>query len=110
MKQFELGYVVGLLEGEGCFSLRQSGPANKYRRKYASVEVQSADRDVLERLLEYLGVGTIGGPYKTREKHHAPMYSWRVSTDVAIAVMKLVLPHMSARRRDRIEEVIRDSC
>jgi hypothetical protein len=103
MSDFELGWVVGLLEGEGCFSIDR--PANR-PNVYVRVEVQTADRDVLERLAEYTGLAGVYGPYKTRSKKHAPMFGWHVTGKIAVELMELVRNHMGGRRQRRIGEVL----
>lgn len=102
MSKFELGWVAGLLEGEGCFTAR--APKKSSTKLYLSVDVQSGDRDVIERLIQYTGLGKLGGPYKTRARHHTPMYGWKLSSQPAEILMETILPHMCGRRADRIRE------
>jgi hypothetical protein len=51
----ELWWVAGFLEGEGCFGYWESKPGYPY----VSIDVQSADRDVLERLVTYTVIETL---------------------------------------------------
>lgn len=105
MSQRELGWVAGILEGEGCFSAYK----NKWKEKtylHAKIEVQSADRDVIDRIYEYTKLGTIGGPYKTRSAKHSPMHSWRVQGDDAKTLMRVVFDLMGKRRQEKIKLVL----
>lgn len=73
-----------------------------------NIDLQSTDKDVLERVVKYTGIGSVGGPYKTRSPHHSPMFGWKIQSFPAIQVMKAILPYMSNRRRGRIEEVLQN--
>jgi hypothetical protein len=97
----ELWWIAGLLEGEGCFTIQDR------MKKWASlrIEMQTADRDVLERVVEFTGLGKVNGPYKTRAAHHSPMYGWHLYGRTAIAFVAKVYPLLCDRRRARIEEI-----
>lgn len=111
MSEFEFGYVIGILEGEGCFSIhKQYGrPPERKVYVYPKIEVQGSDRDTLEKMVEFTGIGKVTGPYKTRAKHHSPMFAWRMSSRESLNLMNKVLPFMSERRQERIREVIEET-
>jgi hypothetical protein len=98
MAKHELWWVAGLLEGEGCFGTQKSG--------YVTIQVQTADREVIEKLVEFTGLGHVSGPFKTRAAHHAPMYGWHPSGANAVALIELVYPLLSSRRQARIDETL----
>lgn len=106
MSKYEMGWVAGLLEGEGCFTQRKNGTGTKI---YPAIDVQSGDRDVIEKLIAYTGLGNIGGPYKTRSPKHTPMFGWKMSSASARLIMTTLIPHMCERRKTRIEEVLKNS-
>lgn len=95
---FTLGWMVGLLEGEGCFTwspLRDG-------KKTPLVQILMTDRDTIDRysVLVGNGVGT-----KTREGKK-DIYRVRTTGQPATQIMIVVQPHMSARRAGRIEEIL----
>ena len=104
MKQRDLGWVVGILEGEGSFCLNT--PMKKYPHyRYARIHVGMTDRDVVARLAKLLG-GNVLGPYL--KGNNRPMYEWQASGTRAVPLMRLVLPMMGRRRRAKIREILRE--
>jgi hypothetical protein len=102
MSKHELWWVAGFLEGEGCFSRRESHPGYSY----PNIDVQTSDRDVLDRLVEITGTGRVSGPFATRAAHHRPMYGWKKVGKEARELMVLLAPLMGERRREKIEEIL----
>ena len=73
-------YIVGLVDGEGCFSVRYN---NSQRRRAKvdmgfSVKIRAVDRIVLVRLLEYFKCGGIYIQNDRRPKH-ALCYRYEVN-------------------------------
>lgn len=98
MNDIETGWVAGIIEGEGCFTVKRGRPV---------VKVEMTDLDVIERLQALTGVGTICAPTK-RKDHWSQSYSWQVQNhDDAERLMKSLLPHMSKRRAERIRALTR---
>lgn len=107
----DLAWVAGLLEGEGCFSSCNTGSGGHYGKKrysYPQIQVTMVDLDVLERLLEIVGIGSITGPHRVRSEHHNPTWGWKVTGAKAAKLMELIKPHMGLRRTARIEEALND--
>jgi hypothetical protein len=102
--ELDWGWVIGLLEGEGCFTIRSVG---KYR--YPRIIVASTDFDVLHRL-QSLVPGNLTGPYDPKANGSLgskPQMRWTsTKKGDTIDLMKQLLPHMSERRKARIEEVL----
>lgn len=100
---YEFGWVVGILEGEGCFGGFNTprGP----QRPYLRVNVVSTDREILDRLQEMLG-GSIcvhGKPHPNWKK------SWRwtlAKQGSVLPLMEAIAPLMSPRRAERIRELL----
>lgn len=100
MEAFDQGWLVGILEGEGCFSIRKEG-------KQPCLEVVMTDLDVLKRVQALIGFGGIVGPFKTRQPHHKPPYRWRsMSKKDLFPFFREILPHMSDRRAEKIREIL----
>jgi len=107
LTDFELGWLVGLLEGEGCFFItrRAKGPYGPYL--YARVTVCMTDRDVLERLQRVTGTGKLEKIRERKDPRHKPISQWIVCRNQeAIELMIAVYPHMGARRQAKIREVL----
>lgn len=104
MKEHELHWVAGLLEGEGCFTRKSNGTD-----KNILISCHMTDEDVLLRLQSIIG-GRINGPYSnggTKKKPRKPRWGWFISGKAAYDMMKILRPLMGTRRQFRIDEIIR---
>jgi hypothetical protein len=107
LHKFELGWVVGILEGEGCFTLlrRSSGAI------YPRVQVKMTDEDAVRRLKRWTGLGNVFGPWKDGSyRGRKPQWEWAVQkVEDVRTLMKMVYPFMGKRRRERIRQVRKES-
>ena len=94
---FDLGWIAGLLEGEGFFGLTQG--------KYLRIQVAMTDTDVIERLRLVLGFGYLD---KTRRLPSGKIaYYWIVANQSqAAGLMMTLLPLMGQRRSEKIRECL----
>lgn len=92
-----ISWLAGLLEGEGCFQVRNGCSID--------ITLNMTDRDVVERAHSVSGVGYFLGPYLRGD--YKPIWRWRVSRgDHVYAICVAVLPFMLARRSAKILEVM----
>jgi hypothetical protein len=105
LSEFELGWIAGLLEGEGSFSVR------KGNRKYGSsctptIQLTSTDEDVVKRLHELIPSASFCRPTR-KTKGNKQTYRWALSNSEAVTDVLIVLfPLMGKRRQNRIREVL----
>lgn len=102
MTNFELGWLVGIIEGEGCFTTS----TNK-QGIYPRIEVTSTDTFVVQRCFNLAG-GHINGPYpQTGRFGNKEVWRWRLSTKAeCVTLIELILPHLSERRAERARQII----
>lgn len=94
--KLEMGFIAGIIDGEGSFS--SSNNSHK-------IVVQMNDKDTIERLKEYSGVGNIYGP-RIRENWQ-PSYVWQVSKrEDLLDVLMYTVPLLSERRRDQVSKLL----
>jgi hypothetical protein len=100
-----LAWVAGLLEGEGCFSTsKRTKTGGGYQ---LSITCNMTDEDVLIRLHNILGVGSVRGPYKKGKEHHKPQWCFTIRRmEDAKEVMLAIRPWMLSRRQARIDELL----
>ena len=99
----ELGWVCGFLEGEGAFVAAASS-TGKYR--YPGISAAQVQREPLDRLATLFGGVVHFDPRPNRPKNQNPVHYWRVSGLRAVAIMKLVRPHLSPRRQSQIDTAL----
>ena len=103
ISDYDLGWLVGILEGEGCFYLDQ-----RWAKGTGSVRIQvkMTDEDTVNKVAS-LFEQILGKPVEVREssanlaKQSQP-YQVSIGGQDARALMKLVVKRMSWRRRQRI--------
>jgi predicted nucleic acid-binding Zn ribbon protein len=106
MQADQLGWVAGIIEGEGNFGLN--------RRKYRDmtyingvVQVSMTDEDMVRRLREWTGIGRVSGPHcpPSRGKNK-PHWAWHVTRWVEIdALIDTLWPYLGNRRREQASRV-----
>ena len=101
---FTTGWVAALIEGEGTITCTRR--ANGQRPYRPLVRVEMTDRDVVERLAQYIGIGSVTsreqGPKALGSKR---IYTYCLSSMLAVEDLLYVLyPHMGERRKARIEQ------
>lgn len=95
MNRDDLMWLSGLLEGEGSFDLREG--------RYPRVRVGMTDRDTVGRVATLMGVKV---RLSYRRAPESAMWHAEVSGARAAEIMRLVLPHMGARRSAKIATVL----
>lgn len=96
MDDIELGWLAGLLEGEGCFHVQ--------RERWPRITLQMTDEDVVRRLYEVTQVGRVNGPYFTSGHAQKPAWRWIVSKrDDVEDLLIAVYPLMGERRQAKIQ-------
>ena len=108
---FELGWIVGILEGEGCFSvLRQIRRNRTQYYEYPRVTLSMTDKDVVQSFKDILGISqnihTWEQTGERLKRGHRTLYSLSVMGDTAEAIMLSVAEHMHSRRKSRIQEIL----
>lgn len=97
----DLAWLAGLLEGEGSFCWHQTKQRDKHGRP--RVQVQMADRDIVERVAKLIG-GNFKGPYGPYGVSKLQTWFAHTSGENAYEVMKAVLPYMGERRSAMIKQ------
>lgn len=92
----EIAWVAGILEGEGYFYLNKG--------YYPRIELKMTDKDVVERIAEFIGSTVIKQRYKELE-HHKDVWITTKQGFSAMDTMELIYPYMSVRRKETIDAI-----
>lgn len=98
MKATDVAWLAGLLEGEGYFAPPTRGMWSP------QIRILMTDRDVIERVAEFLGGANIRIRRARGRRREA--YGVMLHGRQAIGVMFTVYPFMGARRQERIREAV----
>jgi hypothetical protein len=103
----QLGWVAGLLEGEGAFFLNAKRSTTGETYYAGTIACNMTDEDVLRRVADLTGVGKFNGPTVPPNPRHKPYWRWQVhKRQDVLALAKAILPLMGQRRTIRLQEVI----
>lgn len=99
MDSLDIAWLAGIVEGEGCFN----GPENSSGS--FKLRVQMSDKDIIDRLQQITGVGTIK-PKKSKEGLRQN-WTWGVYTTAdTVRLACAMAPLLGERRRAKIMELI----
>jgi hypothetical protein len=94
MKELDVAWLAGILEGEGCFHFNRT----------PKITVAMTDEDVIAKVASLFGKGY--RHRKSRKEGNKDVYTTEVFSVTAIEIMNKILPYMGIRRTEKIKEVI----
>ena len=109
MNEFDFGWLVGFIEGEGCFYCKSSNCQLKdgiYCYPLAGFSLMATDKDIMQRLSFLLELDLNGPYYKKRKKERKVVWSVQVTGYRAIIIMKFFYDRLGKRRQDQIDKAI----
>lgn len=102
-------WAAGVLEGEGCFSIHAK--KDRPSTTTSAIHCEMTDRDIVERLKDTFGVGTINerlnisGRRDTSKRK--PSYIWSVQNKQGVLeVLLRVMPYLGERRLQKAKELL----
>lgn len=97
MNDFEKGWLVGILEGEGSFFLS---------RGYPVIQVRMVDEDAIQKLAKLLNTNYgLEHPPSWKERGWSAQYSIRKQKG-SKDLLEELLPYFSSRRQEQIRLII----
>lgn len=110
MNQFDLGYCIGLYEGEGCvgcYPVRTKQNGKTYEYYYLRFAMHMTDSAPLYAFQEYMDIGTIRGPYR-KGNGNKSVYTFDVTSAEEIKkIMRLMYDYLSPRRQEQWDEALK---
>jgi len=110
MTTAELAWLAGLLEGEGCFRVREDQRKRVRNYLVPRVFMNQTDEDVVRRAAKLAGVGRVYGPYRNggngHQSHYKPVWQFMVEGPDALWLMEQLYPYMGQRRQAKIDEIL----
>jgi len=102
LKPIEIGYIAGLIDGEGTITLCRKH-INEYRQ--LAVTIASTEHDLIKKILDIVGAGKITKkkPYKER---HSEAYTYQIYNQQAINLLNQVHSNLQTYKRKRAKFVL----
>ncbi len=101
ISDFNLGWLAGVLEGEGTFIFQVTEKNNAH----LNIAVYMTDADIIKRIAQLMG-GNFGEVKTLRKAHHKKMFYTKVTGPHAAHIMEYVLPFMGERRQIQIRAAL----
>ena len=102
LSPFEIGWLAGLLEGEGSFFMqRQAG-----RRPRFAIALSMTDEDVVARACELLEIGSYNESWNGWRPNNSTIFNARLAGPRAEDMAIKLYPHMGERRKEKIHELL----
>lgn len=95
--KFTLGWIVGIIEGEGCLARNNT--------EDILITVHMTDKDVIAKL-----ASLFNRPYYTRKRKFnerlKDVYTFSLFGCIAVNLLKLIKPYLGVRRQCRADELL----
>jgi len=100
MKETDIAYIAGLIDGEGYIGIKKDKGYQRQERKtpgfHARIQIRMVDEPAIKFIAESLG----GSYYK--EKPHSgngrPLYCYQASDKKAGEICRIILPYLRVKR------------
>jgi hypothetical protein len=103
---FDLGWLVGIIEGEGCIFFNNSSPSSRSRKQTSfGIVVYMTDEDVIARV-----ANLIAKPYSKilkKNKKWKDVYRVGIYGENAVPLLKKILPFLGNRRKAKAIQVLK---
>lgn len=113
LSEVEIAWIAGLLEGEGSFGLgayHSGHNGNRGGVRSLRITCGMTDLDTIKKLKKTIDGGHFnleGRKDPRRIEISKPLFVWQMSRrNDCIELLNLILPHMSARRSAKIQELL----
>lgn len=103
-----VAWAAGLIEGEGSIQVIKGRRSRYDGRDMFSFQLRvvMTDRDVLERLRDVFGVGTVSAYRNTQGLGKKQLYRWDIRrAELVREACRAIYPYMGERRRAQIDHV-----
>lgn len=102
MTNTEIAWLAGIIEGEGCFVLRNNG---------TRITLVMTDEDIIKKIHQITGLGTVHfyekSQYKNGQAHHKDIWHWSVTfRDDVKLILESIYPYLGKRRRAKADELL----
>lgn len=108
MNDLELGYVAGIIDGEGWLGYRQKLDRRR-GCKYGMLRIQvtMTDEDVIRRLHSITGIGSVRFIDRSKLPNRQNVWQWSVlAGQAAVDLLKQVQLVVGDRRAEKIRELL----
>ena len=97
MKKVDLGYLAGIMDGEGCITILEM--KNRRKRTWrVHVTIANTNEWLLKWVQFYSGLGGIYKMGRGGKGNEKPSWQWRVSDRPAGDFLRMILPYLKIKK------------
>lgn len=97
-------YIAGLIDGEGTVTLSRK---HKNENRQLAVSISSTEIQLLDYVLEHVGVGKITNK-KTTQSHHSPSYTYAIYNRQALSLLAQISEYLLTYKKQRTELILQN--
>jgi hypothetical protein len=101
LKKYEATWFAALMDGEGSIINSKKSTGGFCPRLWIGM----TSLEMLSRVVEVTGVGTINLHSKPRKPNHAQAYTWRCDGANAISLLNQILPYLIIKQEKAIQMI-----
>jgi hypothetical protein len=99
MKEIDLAYAAGIIDGEGCVSVKNK---KKNGISIPCIYLAMADKELILWFQEYFNGGYIA-LVKKQKPHYKQQYRWVVEGQKCLTILQLLLPYLRGKKPQAVE-------
>lgn len=113
MNDFEFGWLCGILEGEGSFTIcHYMDYDNRRKKAYPAttclIRVTSTDKEIVDKIHELTQIGNVKPKQVHSPLSKKPQFEWRVGRKADLKeFLPKIVNHLSGRRQEKIKEILK---
>ena len=97
MSEAESAWLAGIIDGEGTIGIWSNGKSSRRTNYVAHLQVGNTNTQMLLRIVEFTGCGTINSG-KARRENHKQLYKWRVNPMQIRGILPQIEPYLVIKR------------
>jgi len=101
LNDFDLGYLVGIFEGEGCIAFNYSERKDEYPREYYTVHIVigNTNKKLLKNIQNITGLGKVLSKGKPIISKYKECFIWRISKQKEVLwFLKQCFPYLIEKK------------
>jgi hypothetical protein len=99
LSEVDAAYIAGLIDGEGTITLSRK---HSGENRQLSVSISSTERNILESVLQRIGVGKITRK-RTAKPQHSPSFAYAIWNRQALDLLEQITPYLTSYKRKRAQ-------
>jgi hypothetical protein len=103
MNELDLAYAAGIIDGEGCISVKNKKVVKKDKAiSSPCIYLCMADKELIYWFKDYFGTGYLEHR-KGRQAHYKDQYRWVIEGNKCLEFLSLISPYLRGKKPQALE-------